>query len=344
MNLSCDIVRDLYVLYKSGNLRDGTRKIVDEHIKTCEDCRTIYEQKGGFQKIFIEEKNLAASKETDDEKSILKVRGKRLRIGAVIGFLVIVLVSSSLFAVSSYDSYISERYNLARNMDMGVWQLKNLDYYVNYVKEDRLEQLLQETQVDILKFEGYIHNKEKLEEAAKRQGSSKFKYLKENPMYIDSLGHLVWDIDFITGPSVSDCINKRESKACYAAGNDTLLVNVDFMLVDALRYMQNKYKSGKWTNEDEEAFNTIRKYIFNYYVELAKQTRKLNAVSGSINTGEEVSFFRKYSLGKMIKAAVKPEDIDVKGLNLVNKQLKEYVGAYCKRNNIYTKTEIINKN
>lgn len=44
MKQECAVVQDLMVLYEDDVLRDESRKIVQEHIRTCEECRKIYER------------------------------------------------------------------------------------------------------------------------------------------------------------------------------------------------------------------------------------------------------------------------------------------------------------
>ena len=338
MSLGCEVVRDLYVLYKSGDLSDSTRKNIDEHISGCEICRTIYEQEDGFEKIFKEEKKIVAS-EALDEKLLLRLRLKRLRIGVIIAFLILALVASSACAISSYDRYKRGRQIMARDIGMGVLKVHNLNYYVNYVKEDKLEELLQETQVDIIKFQGYINKKESLEAAAKRQGTSKFNYLKDHPMNIDSLEHVLWDINYVTRSSVEDNMNKRERESNFADGLGSPVVYIDFLLVDVLSDLQKKYRSGKWRNEDENAFRTIKKYIFNYYVILAEQSRKLNEVTnGGAYEQVDADFnLKRYSVGKIVNAFTNPVDVDVKAVCKANKELNDYINDYCKRNNISRK-------
>lgn len=41
MNDRCDVVQDLLPLYIEGELRSGSKRYVDEHLKGCEDCRKL---------------------------------------------------------------------------------------------------------------------------------------------------------------------------------------------------------------------------------------------------------------------------------------------------------------
>ena len=41
--MNCDIVRDLLPLYADGLCSEESRKAVEEHLKSCEACRSFYE-------------------------------------------------------------------------------------------------------------------------------------------------------------------------------------------------------------------------------------------------------------------------------------------------------------
>lgn len=42
-NFECDLVADLLPIYIDGKASEASRKFIEEHIKTCQDCRDIYE-------------------------------------------------------------------------------------------------------------------------------------------------------------------------------------------------------------------------------------------------------------------------------------------------------------
>lgn len=42
-NIECDLVADLLPIYIDGKASEASRKFIEEHIKTCQDCRDIYE-------------------------------------------------------------------------------------------------------------------------------------------------------------------------------------------------------------------------------------------------------------------------------------------------------------
>lgn len=44
MSLNCDLVMDLVSLYHDGSVSNTTRTAVEEHLKTCAECRSFYHQ------------------------------------------------------------------------------------------------------------------------------------------------------------------------------------------------------------------------------------------------------------------------------------------------------------
>ena len=42
--MNCDMIKDLIPLYSEGLCSEESRKAIEEHIKTCESCRLLYEQ------------------------------------------------------------------------------------------------------------------------------------------------------------------------------------------------------------------------------------------------------------------------------------------------------------
>jgi len=65
MNISCDVILDLIPLVKDGVASDGSAKIVNEHIKSCDQCRTEFE---GIEKVNVKQLQVK------DEKIIFAIR------------------------------------------------------------------------------------------------------------------------------------------------------------------------------------------------------------------------------------------------------------------------------
>jgi phage head maturation protease len=49
MHTNCEIIRDLIPLCAEGLCSDDSKALIEEHIRTCEECRKLYEEiKGGY--------------------------------------------------------------------------------------------------------------------------------------------------------------------------------------------------------------------------------------------------------------------------------------------------------
>lgn len=51
MSLKCNIVMDLVSIYKDGLASSQTKQAVDEHLKTCRDCRLYYKQYDSVERL-----------------------------------------------------------------------------------------------------------------------------------------------------------------------------------------------------------------------------------------------------------------------------------------------------
>ena len=41
--MTCEVIRDLLPLYADGVASQESRALVEEHIRTCDECRALYE-------------------------------------------------------------------------------------------------------------------------------------------------------------------------------------------------------------------------------------------------------------------------------------------------------------
>ena len=54
MRDKCDVVQDLLPIYLDGELREGTKRFVEEHLKECSTCRQVLEDSFEGEKLFRE--------------------------------------------------------------------------------------------------------------------------------------------------------------------------------------------------------------------------------------------------------------------------------------------------
>lgn len=101
-NISCKVIEDLLPLYLDGLLSDETRLLVDEHIKTCDKCRKLYDDmRVNYRK--------DASGDTAGINAIRNIR-RRIRIGRLISVLASVLLVLGICMGIGYGVFIKEKY------------------------------------------------------------------------------------------------------------------------------------------------------------------------------------------------------------------------------------------
>jgi len=98
MKLDCEVVKDLYVLYKENELSAQVKAAVEEHLNQCEQCKKTYESESDFTDIIKQQVEEPPKKM--DEKMFSRLKLLRLRIAIVL----IVVISISIFGSSYYKS------------------------------------------------------------------------------------------------------------------------------------------------------------------------------------------------------------------------------------------------
>lgn len=69
--MSCDIIKDLYGIYKDGCASNESKEIIKHHLKHCEDCRRFYRD--------IPSKNKMTNYHLNGDYALLAKRIKRRR-------------------------------------------------------------------------------------------------------------------------------------------------------------------------------------------------------------------------------------------------------------------------
>jgi len=82
-NISCDIILDLIPLVKDGVASEDSQKIVNDHIKSCSNCKVEFES---FEDIYSEQKSINDKKIIYNiKKNIFITQILILAIGAITG-------------------------------------------------------------------------------------------------------------------------------------------------------------------------------------------------------------------------------------------------------------------
>ncbi len=93
MKYDCELIQDIMPLYKDNTLSDKSKRIVDEHLSECAECRGLY-------KINSSDESLSNTQE-DTERSVkvekYSKKIRKLRIGIVSAVLAVLLALTASF-------------------------------------------------------------------------------------------------------------------------------------------------------------------------------------------------------------------------------------------------------
>ena len=131
MKKECAIVQDLLVLYEDDCLQEESRKMVEDHIAECQECRWVYEASEKMQDIQVQTQTESDLQIKKSASQIMKKIKRRTTLKAVIGIVLIVAViigghvfcnhitdsewgySEMLYGIASDDVEVAQLYQLA---------------------------------------------------------------------------------------------------------------------------------------------------------------------------------------------------------------------------------------
>ena len=123
MKKECDIVQDLLFGYKDNILKQGSRELVSEHLKKCENCKDIWEQ--------LNKENSVDNKEKIEIDYLKNVKKKINKKNKIIIFSAILLLLIICLNIGSFVRYIKD----AENMDI---------YFNDEISKEQLDEITQE--------------------------------------------------------------------------------------------------------------------------------------------------------------------------------------------------------
>lgn len=140
----CAIVQDLLVLYEDDVLAEESKKLVEEHLLGCEECRRIYESARSMPEIeTVEEKS---EREQEAEAVAIMKKAARPKISfkkmcIIAAFLIVFFIFDTIFG------YATDTYGIAdylrkvpvKNIKIEkVYQLSNGDIYCSFKTPEKL--------------------------------------------------------------------------------------------------------------------------------------------------------------------------------------------------------------
>ena len=131
MKKECAIVQDLLALYEDDCLQEESRKMVEDHIAECQECRWVYEASEKMQDIQVQTQTESDLQIQKSASRTMKKIKRRTTLKAVIGIVLIVAViigghvfcnhitdsewgySEMLYGIASDDVEVAQLYQLA---------------------------------------------------------------------------------------------------------------------------------------------------------------------------------------------------------------------------------------
>lgn len=110
MKIKCSLVEDLYPLYEENELKPENRLAIEEHLRTCSNCNTLYKCEAGFTDVspFYEDSKGSPSKDLDD-RIRLRFRLRRMKIVASL--------LAAIIIVTGINQYVANREKIATLMN-----------------------------------------------------------------------------------------------------------------------------------------------------------------------------------------------------------------------------------
>ena len=104
-DITCEVIKDLLPLYVDEVLSDDSRKIVEEHLRSCKECAEYYENLKYPAKEFVQKKR------ADDKAVLNKIRKrmtmKKLRAALIAAACVAAVIMGVYYGTVIHESYIS---------------------------------------------------------------------------------------------------------------------------------------------------------------------------------------------------------------------------------------------
>jgi hypothetical protein len=269
MKLGCEVVKDLYVLYEQNELSEPVRAAVKEHIGDCKQCRQLYESGQGFDSIYGNIRRYDAPEEVHTK--LMKKLNKKRRLIAI--FIAALLLVSTILTYIVKD-FTESRKILSRDANLVAHKIEMLGLMMNYVKEDKLEDLMKvQTQGHFRQIYGEDSNYEK---SGADHGAQWYQDFKENQMSIYSLKLMLrYTISFQAFIFSYD-LNKHEKK--YMEKNHYEHLSIGYTLFDAAVIMKQRYENNQWTEDDERYFTELKNNLDQYSVLLTKECIRLSDI------------------------------------------------------------------
>lgn len=96
MKISCEVIKDLLPLYQDGICSDESRKIVEEHLQSCDKCRELFNNMN--QKIDVSG-NMDRYEEIADLKKLSKKWNRQMMFSMLKGAFSALIMVAIVFII-----------------------------------------------------------------------------------------------------------------------------------------------------------------------------------------------------------------------------------------------------
>ena len=148
MNKNCNIVRDLIPLYSDNTASDESRKFIEEHCRTCDECNRI---------LSLSKTEIDKTAHLDDEinsvwKSIEKQNKKKRIIKVAIAAILVTVLIPLIIIVANY-MYGADNTGTAKSPYFSDEMLNEFDKGYSQSDQKQLEPLLNDIK-NVIDFSG----------------------------------------------------------------------------------------------------------------------------------------------------------------------------------------------
>mgnify|MGYP003371343425 FL=1 len=201
MKNKCDIVQDLLFGYKDNTLKQGSKELVEEHLKTCRNCKNVWEQ-------LHKEENAEDNKkiEIDYLKNVKKKINKKNKIIIISSILLLLIIGLNIGIFTHYikkagnmDIYLNEEIT-KEQLDEITQEIHNIDKDAKIIyktKQDVLNEMKERFKDSQNLLNGYEKNNNPFKPYI--EVDSNIKGVKEIKEKLKSKSDLVKKITTITG-------------------------------------------------------------------------------------------------------------------------------------------------
>lgn len=129
--ISCDVIRDLMVLYEDNVCSEESRALVDEHIRECDACRRLYETAAiGLPDISLKKEGNSDNGKNDDELSdVFRQACKKLRRKITYRHILTVWITLWVIVIGStiWTGWLKYQINIVPSEDVQITELYELE-------------------------------------------------------------------------------------------------------------------------------------------------------------------------------------------------------------------------